>query len=56
MKELTDEEQDAVIFRFSEGLSIKEVAKMMGKTESVIIRLQSDGIRLIRDILKKQYE
>ena len=29
---------------------------MMGKTESVIIRLQSDGIRLIRDILKKQYE
>lgn len=56
LRKLTSEQQDVVIFKFVEGLSVKETARLMGKTESAISRLQSDGIRLIRDILKKQYE
>lgn len=52
LKKLTSEQQDVVIFKFVEELSVKEIMKILGKTESSISRIQSDGIRLIRDILK----
>ena len=57
MKELTDEEQDAVIFRFSEAVINQGSGENDGK-DGVRDNSSSVGrIRLIRDILKKkQYE
>lgn len=52
LKKLTSEQQDVVILKFVEELSVKEIAKILNKTESSVCRIQSDGIRLIRDILK----
>lgn len=52
LKKLTSEQQDVIILKFVEDVSIKEIMKILGKTELLISRIQSDGIRLMRDVLK----
>lgn len=56
MRELSDEEQDAVIFKFMQGLSNEEISGLLKKPESEIYHLLSKGICSLRDNLKKQYE
>jgi len=50
---LTDEQQEVIILRFIDGLSNKEISKIIGKKEDAIRQLQSRAIRILREYLKK---
>lgn len=53
---LTDEQVQVILLRFGEGLSNKEVADMMGKTEGAIKALQHRGLRALRRLLLKEVD
>jgi RNA polymerase sigma-70 factor, ECF subfamily len=48
---LTDEQQEAVILKFIDGLSNKEISKIMGKKEDAIRQLQSRAIRILKEYI-----
>lgn len=50
---LTDEQQEVIILKFIDGLSNKEISKIIGKREDAIRQLQSRAIRILREYLKK---
>lgn len=56
IKELSDEQQDAVIFKFIGDLSNEDIGSLLGISARSALRLETQGLILIRDILKKQYE
>ncbi|MCZ7568015.1 MAG: sigma-70 family RNA polymerase sigma factor [Ardenticatenaceae bacterium] len=53
---LTDEQVQVILLRFGEGLSNKEVADMMGKTEGAIKALQHRALRALRRLLLEDVE
>jgi RNA polymerase sigma-70 factor (ECF subfamily) len=51
---LSEDQQDAVVLRFMEGLSTKEIALMLGKSEATVRQLQSRGLRSLRKKIEKK--
>lgn len=51
LNELTEEQSQVILLRFGEGLSNKEVADMMGKTEGAIKGLQHRALHALRHLL-----
>jgi RNA polymerase sigma-70 factor, ECF subfamily len=51
LRELTPEQQQVILLRFGEGLRVKEVSRMMGKSEGAIKILQHRGLKRLRKIL-----
>ena len=56
LEELSDEEQDAVIFKFISNLSNEDVRFLLNVSARSARRLETQGLISIRDILKQQYE
>lgn len=56
IKELPEEYQDAVILKFIGGLSNDDVGDVLGVSSRSALRLETQGLISIRDILKQQYE
>lgn len=54
MLKLKPEQQDVIIMRFVEDLSLKETAAAMGKTEGAIKLLQHRAIDKLKELLKQQ--
>jgi len=50
---LTEDQQEVIILRFIEGLSSKEISKIIGKSEEAVRQLQSRGIKTLREYLNK---
>jgi RNA polymerase sigma-70 factor (ECF subfamily) len=49
--ELTDEQRDVVLLRFMEGLSINDVAEILGKTPGAIKGLQHRALRALSEAM-----
>jgi RNA polymerase sigma-70 factor (ECF subfamily) len=45
---LPEDQQDAIVLRFIDGLSTKEISAMLGKNEEAIRKLQSRGLQAMR--------
>ena len=54
MEELTDEQRDVVFLRFMEGLSIRDVAEVMDKTEGAIKALQYRSMQALSKIMQQK--
>ena len=50
-KRLTEAQQEVVSLRFAGGLSIAEVAKVMGKSQGAIKALQHSAVVALRQVL-----
>jgi RNA polymerase sigma-70 factor (ECF subfamily) len=48
VQELTDDQQEALVLRFGEGLTGREVAEVMGKSVSAVRSLQYRGLASLR--------
>ena len=48
---LSPDQHDVILLRFIDGLSTKEVADALGKNEPAVRKLQSKGLRSLREIL-----
>jgi len=48
---LTDEHRRVVVLRFLQGLNVLETAKMIGKSEDAVKKLQSRGLLALRRVL-----
>jgi len=53
LQELSDDDRDAVIMRYLEGHSVKEIARHLGKTQNATSVLLHRAIKKLREILKK---
>lgn len=51
LSQLTSEQQDVLIFRFGQGLSLQETAQLMGKNTNTIKQLQFRAVSTLRRIL-----
>jgi RNA polymerase sigma-70 factor (ECF subfamily) len=51
ISQLTEAQQQVIALRFAAGCSIKETAKVMGKTEGAIKSLQHNGLLTLRRLL-----
>jgi RNA polymerase sigma-70 factor (ECF subfamily) len=56
LSRLTPLQQQAIALRFLEGLSIRETAQIMGKTEGAVKALQYRGMNSLRRILEDEHE
>ncbi|MDE1988449.1 MAG: RNA polymerase sigma factor [Patescibacteria group bacterium] len=56
LKELSDEQQDAIIFKFIDGLSNEDIGSILGVSARSALRLEAQGLIFIRDNLKMRYE
>lgn len=56
IKELSDEQQDAFIFKFVNGFSNEDIGVILEMSSASARRLEAQGLVLIRDILKRKYE
>lgn len=56
LEEISDEKQDAVIFKFVNDFSNEEIESLLGVSAGSARRMEAQGIISIRDILKQQYE
>ena len=54
VQHLTDVEQDVIVLRFVEGLSHREVAQVIGKSESASRVIQHRALAALRKILVRQ--
>ena len=52
LADLTDDQQQVVTLRFGQGLSHRDVAQMMGKTEGAVKLLQLRALRSLRRMLE----
>lgn len=52
MKELTEEQQSAIIFKFINEISNKEISKIMEKSEEAVRQLQCRAIKALRQYFK----
>ena len=53
IKQLSDDQQEVIILKFIQGLSNKEMAQLMQKSEEAIRALQYRGLKALREKLKK---
>jgi len=51
--QLSEEQQEVITLKFIEGLSNKEIAQLMQKSEEAIRALQYRGLKALREKLKK---
>lgn len=51
-EELSEEQREAITLRFFGGLSNKEIAKVLGKTEGTVRQMQSRALRLLAKKMK----
>ena len=51
VNKLSQEQREAITFKYWSFISNKEIAKIMGKTEEAVRQLQSRGIKQLRQIL-----
>lgn len=56
IRDLPDDQQDAIILRFINGYSTREIARELGKSEESIRQLQSRGLRTLRKNIDKYNE
>jgi RNA polymerase sigma-70 factor (ECF subfamily) len=49
MSKLSQDQQDVIVLRFINGLSTKEIAKMIKRSEASVRQLQSRGLRVLRE-------
>lgn len=56
LQQLTPLQQQVIVLRFLEEMSIKETASITGKTEGAVKALQYRGINSLRRILEEQNE
>ncbi len=54
IRELTDIQQEVIVFKFINDLSNKEIALLTGKTEEAIRQLQCRALKALREILKNE--
>jgi RNA polymerase sigma-70 factor (ECF subfamily) len=54
VQQLGEEEQQVVILRFVEGLSHREVARIIGKSEGASRVIQHRALALLHELLSKQ--
>lgn len=54
VKKLNDEQQECVVLRFLQGMSVLETAQAMGKTEGAIKALQYRAVRTLGRMLPKE--
>jgi RNA polymerase sigma-70 factor, ECF subfamily len=54
LDKLTDNERDAIVMKFLDGLSNKEVAKIIGRSEESVRQLQSRGLRKLKSLYDRQ--
>jgi RNA polymerase sigma-70 factor (ECF subfamily) len=52
IKELNEDQQEVVIHKFFNGMSNREIAKLLGKTEEAVRQLQSRALKNLREKLK----
>ncbi len=50
---LPDDQKDAIIFRFVNGLNNGEIAKLLNTSEANVRQLQSRGLKKVREMLLK---
>ncbi|MDP2934778.1 MAG: RNA polymerase sigma factor [bacterium] len=50
---LTDEQQEVIILRFIDGLSNKEISRILDKKEDAVRQIQSRAIKILREYIKK---
>jgi len=53
MELLTDEQQEAIVLKFIDDLSNKEISKILDKNEDATRQLQSRAIKTLREHIKK---
>ncbi len=51
---LPQDQQDAIVLRFIDGLPSAEIATIMGKSEVAVRQMQSRGLRVLRGMMKKE--
>jgi RNA polymerase sigma-70 factor, ECF subfamily len=51
LKKLPSEQQDCLVMRFLQGLSIAETAKVLGRSDGAIKQLQLRGVRNLAKLL-----
>ena len=51
ISQLSPDQQDVIIFRFIDGMSTSEIAKILKRSEVAIRQLQSKGLKSLRKIL-----
>jgi RNA polymerase sigma-70 factor (ECF subfamily) len=54
MSKLTPEQEDVLLMRFVDDLSVQEVSKIMKKSEGAVKLLQHRAIKRLRELLNKQ--
>jgi RNA polymerase sigma-70 factor (ECF subfamily) len=54
LEQLTEERRTAVELRTMHGLSLKETAKLMGKTKAAVAKLVERGIADLHDLMKHE--
>lgn len=55
MKELPQEQQDVIKYKFFEDLSNEEIAYVLGKTEGAIRVIQHRAVSKLKELLNKKY-
>lgn len=53
IQQLTDDQQQVILLRFIEGLSVREVAQIVGRTEGAVKALQHRGLQSLLRILRQ---
>lgn len=57
LKVLSDLQQEVILLKYAQGLSSKEVATIVGKSEEAVRQLQCRGLKQLRDyLLTRNYE
>ena len=55
MKQLTPDQEDVLLMRFVDDLSIKDVAKTIKKSEGAVKLLQYRAIEKLKDLLDTEH-
>jgi len=55
LKELPSEQQECLIMRFLQGLSIAETAKVLGRSDGAVKQLQLRGVRNLAKLLPEDF-
>jgi RNA polymerase sigma-70 factor (ECF subfamily) len=54
LQELTDIQREVITLKFISGLSNKEIAELLGKTDEAVRQLQCRALKSLKIILKNQ--
>jgi RNA polymerase sigma-70 factor (ECF subfamily) len=54
LRQLTPSQQQVILLRFGEGLKIKQVSQLMGKSEGSIKLIQFRAVKRLRKILERE--